>query len=98
MKKILKRIRNFFSWNIGLHGGGSIEEELKIKYPFKEGDDYYIIDGNNIIWSCWDEQSEELHTEDRIYFTTVKKAKAYGHSKGININTVWDYNGTYKIQ
>ena len=98
MKKLIKRIRDFFKWeDIGLHRAGSIEEELG-KYPFTEGDDYYTIEGNDIVWSCWDEQNEELYTKEKVYFATVVGAKEYAHLNGININKVWDYNGTYKIK
>lgn len=45
------------------------------KYPFEEGDDYWVyvedIRGHILIWSCWDDVSEELHDENpnREYFT-----------------------------
>lgn len=47
------------------------------KYPFEEGDDYWTIEDGEVIWSCWDEQSEILHDENptRIYYVTEKKAK-----------------------
>jgi hypothetical protein len=28
MKRLINKIKNFFTLDIGLHGGGSIEEEL----------------------------------------------------------------------
>jgi hypothetical protein len=46
-------------------------------YPFDEGDSYYIVDNHLIIESCWDEQSEELHTEEKIYFSNYKDAVVY---------------------
>jgi len=49
------------------------------KYPFEEGDNYYTIDGNVIIESCWDDQSEELFDENpnRLYFATLNEAIFY---------------------
>jgi hypothetical protein len=49
------------------------------KYPFQEGDDYYTINGNNIIQSCWDDQSEELFDENpnSLLFTTLNEAIFY---------------------
>ena len=46
------------------------------KYPFEEVDDYWTIEENynntklEVVWSCWDDVSEELHDEDstRYYF------------------------------
>ena len=61
--------------------------ELTIKpFPFNEGDDYYTIEDNDIIWSCWDDQSEELHTDDNVYFTTVAEAKSHAKENNITIN------------
>lgn len=46
------------------------------KFPFTEGQDYYTIDeDNNVVWSCWDCISEELHTPDRVYFKTQEEAE-----------------------
>lgn len=46
------------------------------KFPFTEGQDYYTIDeNNNILWSCWDCISEELHTPDKVYFKTFDDAQ-----------------------
>jgi biopolymer transport protein ExbD len=44
------------------------------KYPFNEGEDYYIIENNSVIWSCWDDQSEEIHTDAKVYYNTVINA------------------------
>ncbi len=68
-------------------------EKLKKQFPFNEGDDYYTLEQNDIIWSCWDDQSEEFHTDESLYFTSVAEAKAYAHSKGIIINRISDYEG-----
>ena len=49
------------------------------KYPFNEGDDYYTIEDDIVIWSCWDDESEELHDENpsKQYFKTKKEAENY---------------------
>ena len=44
------------------------------KFPYKEGDDYYGIEQNLVIRSCWDDISEELHTPDRKYYKTMEEA------------------------
>jgi hypothetical protein len=49
----------------------------KPSYPFKEGDDYYTIEGGDIVHSCWDDISEELYTPDRKYFATEEEAQKY---------------------
>jgi len=57
----------------------AIEEligELEITYPFKEGDDYYTIEDDVVTWSCWDDQSEEMHDKNpnKVYFLTREDA------------------------
>ena len=46
-----------------------------IKYPFKEGDDYWTIEKNQVVWSCWDNISEELFSLDKKYYSTEEEAK-----------------------
>ena len=46
-------------------------------YPFSEGDDYWIIEDDEVVWSCWDEQSEILFDPNKMYFTSKKKADEY---------------------
>jgi hypothetical protein len=43
----------------GIHTIGDIRKRLK--YPFVEGEDYYTVENGDIIYSCWDFVSEELH-------------------------------------
>jgi hypothetical protein len=45
-----------------------------MNYPFNEGDTYYTIEGNCIVQSCWDDQSEELFDINEMYFTTLNEA------------------------
>ena len=47
------------------------------KYPYNEGDDYFTIEGIDIVFSCWDDVSEEMHDENpnKKYFSTEKIAK-----------------------
>lgn len=47
------------------------------KYPFSEGDDYYTIDNGKVVWSCWDDVSEELHTPDKKYFASEQEAQKF---------------------
>lgn len=46
-----------------------------IKYPFKEGNNYWTIENNNIVLSCWDYISEQLFTIDKKYYLTEQEAK-----------------------
>ena len=48
-------------------------------YPFNEGDDYYTIENGDIIYSCWDDVSEEMHDENpnKKYFSNTNDAKNY---------------------
>tara|TARA_R100000951_G_scaffold93126_1_gene81654 strand:- start:31 stop:570 length:540 start_codon:yes stop_codon:yes gene_type:complete len=52
------------------------------KYPFNEGDDYYTIEDGEVIWSCWDDESEEMHDENpnKQYFRTKKEAENYNQN------------------
>ena len=61
---------------ICLMSGRSITEEL-LKYPFKEGDTYYTIDGKDVVKSCWDDASEDLHDKNptKVYYKTEKDAE-----------------------
>lgn len=45
-------------------------------YPFSEGDDYWTVEDGEVVWSCWDEQSEELFRENpyQEYFETEEEA------------------------
>ena len=59
------------------------------RYPFKEGDDYYIVinhkdkiynlDDYQILWSCWDDISEEIYNikPTRKLFRTKEDAQEY---------------------
>ena len=50
----------------------------KNKYPFNEGDDYWTIEdnGKSVVWSCWDETSEEMYDENpnTKYFSSREEA------------------------
>ena len=49
------------------------------KYPFNEGDDYYTIEDGEIIWSCWDDVSEQMHNDNpnKQYFKLYIDALHY---------------------
>ncbi len=58
------------------------EEEIKrlpSKYPFNEGDDYWTIMDGEVVWSCWDDVSEDWHDENpyKLYFKSEKDAVNY---------------------
>jgi len=38
------------------------EEKDNYSFPFSEGEDYYTIEKGSVVWSCWDEESEVIHT------------------------------------
>lgn len=46
------------------------------KYPFNEGDDYYTIEDGQVVWSCWDDISEELFDENpnKKYYKSFDEA------------------------
>ena len=52
-------------------------------FPYKEGDDYYTIEGSQVVWSCWDCESEAMYTE--------AKAKGKPH-------TYFDFEGDAQRQ
>lgn len=52
-----------------------VEGELeKSVYPFQEGDDYWTIEGDRVVYGCWDETSEEDHDKNpyRKYLTEAE--------------------------
>jgi len=58
----------------------TLENKMKKKkYPFNEGDNYFTIENNIVIWSAWDDVSEDIHDENpnKQYFKTAKEAKKY---------------------
>lgn len=80
------------------HAYGEDElKEINSDYPFNEGEDYYTIEDNQVIWSCWDDQSEELYDENptREYFQTVREAVKFLQGIGIKNIEVSDCNNTY---
>jgi hypothetical protein len=58
-------------------------ERNGVVYPFNEGNDYWTIEDGEIIWSCWDDVSEEMHDKNpnKEYFMT--KESAINHLKQI---------------
>jgi hypothetical protein len=53
------------------------EGNNKPSYPFSEGNDYYTIENCEVVWSCWDDESENLHTPDKKYFATEQEADKF---------------------
>ena len=60
-------------------------------YPFEDGDDYWVVEGGQLIWSCWDDTSMEMHDEnpDRKYFTE-EEAIDYARANGIKYEEMRD--------
>ena len=58
------------------------------KYPFEEGDDYWVVEKGELIHSCWDDIAEEMHDENpkRKYFTD-DDALDLARANGIKIYT-----------
>ncbi len=57
-----------------------IEEEQRsrrLRYPFEEGDDYWTIEHGRVVWSCWDDISEQMHDENpnQVYYKSLVDAK-----------------------
>lgn len=54
----------------------NFNSKSKKTYPFNEGDDYWTIENNEIVWSCWDEMSEEMYDKNpnTKLFTSKEKA------------------------
>ena len=59
-----------------------VEQEIADNtYPYNEGDDYWTIYNGQVIWSCWDEESEVMHDADPTkkyeYFDTQEDAEMF---------------------
>ena len=77
--------RSYWKWNYFRNNPNSyhIAERLdelfgkEFNYPFSEGDDYWTIENAEVVWSCWDEQSEEIFRKnpEQEYFKTEEEAK-----------------------
>tara|TARA_B100000029_G_scaffold504651_1_gene583870 strand:+ start:1343 stop:1696 length:354 start_codon:yes stop_codon:yes gene_type:complete len=52
------------------------ETEVTVKriYPFEEGDDYWTIEGDEVVHSCWDDLSEAQYHNTVKYFATEADA------------------------
>lgn len=51
-----------------------IDSNIIDKYPFKEGDDYWTIEDGEVVWSCWDDISEEIYDRDKTYYKNSVEA------------------------
>ena len=53
------------------------EESRRARYPFEEGDDYWTIENGRVVWSCWDDISEQMHDENpnQVYYKSLVDAK-----------------------
>jgi hypothetical protein len=62
-------------------------------FPYKEGDDYYTIEGSQVVWSCWDCESEAMYTEA---VAKGKLARCWRNGEGVAISahpTYFDFEG-----
>jgi hypothetical protein len=55
------------------------------KYPFQEGDQYFTIEGDSVVQSVWDAQSEELYSISKSYFSTIQEAVYFYKMKQMQI-------------
>lgn len=83
----------------GIHSDTITKSELDtyklyVEYPFKEGDDYYTIEDGDVIWSCWDDVSEDLHDEDptKVYFKCKEDAFKELIKQNVKETTLYDSN------
>ena len=54
------------------------------KYPFNEGDEYWVVEDGELICSCWDDVSEEIHDENpNTRYFTEEEVIAYARENGI---------------
>lgn len=66
-------------------------------FPFAEGENYWTIEEGDTfqtIMSCWDDQSEELHTlgmNDGVYYSTLEDVIAIAIKHGYEEIIVHDY-------
>jgi len=44
------------------------------KYPFQEGERYFTIEDHTVVESVWDDISEQLHDNGKLYFKTAVEA------------------------
>jgi len=85
----LRHCNNFINYIENKKGYTLDELFYESGYPFQEGDDYWTIEQvklngetplrncNEVVHSCWDEESEKMFDPNKIYFTTKKRAEEY---------------------
>jgi len=70
-------------------------------YPFKEGDDYWTIEDNLVIWSNWDDVSEELYSPNTKYYKTMEDA-LLDHYKSNHtqdqVALIWGYKDRWDLK
>lgn len=51
-------------------------KEYNKQYPFQEGDDYWTIEKGRVVWSCWDDISEQIHDDNpnKVYYKSQREA------------------------
>jgi hypothetical protein len=57
--------------------------ELENKYPFKEGEEYFVIEDGEIIPCTWDFVSEEIYDKNPLinYYHSYEQAKRFLKNK-----------------
>ena len=72
-----RHMDNFINYITKSKGYFLDEVFIQEGFPFSEGDDYWTIEGNDVVWSCWDAESEKLYSKNTMYFTRKKDADDY---------------------
>jgi len=89
---VVQKIEDYLSDNVGKVGyfdDGLISNDIEVryqavvefikehKYPFNEGDEYWTLEDGDLVWSIWDDASEDMHDENpnRKYFTEEEAIK-----------------------
>ena len=77
-------------WTCDYGLSGEVYDVRLKKYPFNEGDDYWTIENSEVVWSCWDDVSEELFDENPNKKTFKSEEEAVGF-----LNKTGDWEGQF---
>ncbi|HIB77177.1 MAG TPA: hypothetical protein EYO58_06070 [Flavobacteriales bacterium] len=78
----VKHLDNFIDYILRTKGYHLDECYINSGYPFDEGEIYYTIENGEVVESCWDETSQEIHdaNPNQMYFFTKHSAIVYAYS------------------
>ena len=77
-------------WTCDYGLSGEVYDVRLKKYPFNEGDDYWTVENGEVVWSCWDDVSEELFDENPNKKTFKSEEEAIGF-----LNKTGDWEGQF---